>query len=156
MEDSPRHRTFIISVWIGLIGILMVGLLGIGGLMVYTRLLAPGPPPTLVAMPTATPPPRPSPTAEATATRVVLPPTPAPSPELPAAFWAGPEVIPPGGCTILHWEVHPPAEAFLDGEPVPPAGQREVCPKETRPYELLVPETGQRHTVMVHVEGSPP
>jgi tetratricopeptide (TPR) repeat protein len=81
---------------------------------------------------------------------------PPPPPERQIRFGAADEVVPPGGCTILHWDVHPPAEAFLDGEGVPPAGEREVCPEETRPYELFVPETGQRHTVMVHVEAPPP
>jgi hypothetical protein len=85
------------------------------------------------------------------------------SPTLPAepveegevVFIVAPEVIPPGGCAALHWEVHPPAEALLDGEGVPATGEREVCPEATTTYELLVPERDQVRTVTLHVEAPP-
>jgi hypothetical protein len=66
------------------------------------------------------------------------------SPEF--AFWAADEVIMPGGCTFLHWEV--PEEEFvrLDGpgfgsdELLPPVGEAEVCPAESAVYELKNPD----------------
>jgi hypothetical protein len=53
---------------------------------------------------------------------------PEPSEEGEIVFFVEPDVVPPGGCAGLHWEVNPPAEALLDGEGVPPAGEREVEP----------------------------
>ncbi len=83
-------------------------------------------------------------------------PTAPPEPEgMEIIFFADPDAIPAGGCAILRWEVYPPAEALLDGEGVPPAGEREVCPEETRPYELFVPARGQMRTVTLHVESEP-
>ncbi len=69
-------------------------------------------------------------------------------------FLVEPEAIPAGGCAVLYWEVRPPADALLDGEVVPPTGEREVCPEATRTYELLVPETGEMRTVRLHVEAA--
>jgi hypothetical protein len=69
------------------------------------------------------------------------------------SFFVEPEVIPAGGCAVLRWEVYPPAGALLDGEEVPPTGEREVCPEETTGYQLLVPEREQERTVTLHVEG---
>ncbi len=70
-------------------------------------------------------------------------------------FFVEPDMIPPGACAVLHWEVHPPAEALLDGEGVPPMGEREVCPEETTTYELLVPERDLARTATLHVEAPP-
>jgi PKD repeat protein len=70
-------------------------------------------------------------------------------------FLVDPELITPGACAVLHWEVYPPADALLDGEGVPPTGEREVCPQETTDYELLVPERDQMRTVTLHVEAGP-
>jgi hypothetical protein len=70
-------------------------------------------------------------------------------------FLVEPELIAPGACAVLHWEVYPPADALLDGEGVPPAGEREVCPEETTNYELFVPEREQARMVTLHVEGAP-
>jgi len=67
-------------------------------------------------------------------------------------FFVEPELIPAGGCAVLRWEVHPPADALLNGEGVPPTGEREVCPEETVEYELLVPEREQARTVTLQVE----
>ena len=80
---------------------------------------------------------------------------PEPSEEGEIVFFVEPDVIPPGGCAALHWEVHPPAEALLDGEGVPATGEREVCPEATTTYELLVPERDQVRTVTLHVEAPP-
>jgi cytoskeletal protein RodZ len=52
--SGGQSRLFIIVV-IGLVGLLMIGLLAIAGLVVYTRFLAPTPPPTVVAEATSTP-----------------------------------------------------------------------------------------------------
>jgi len=71
-----------------------------------------------------------------------------------------PDVIPPGGCAMLHWEVIPPGDwrVLLDGQEVPHIGEREVCPENTTPYELLVEAPGgpQVRTVTLHIEGAPP
>jgi hypothetical protein len=71
-----------------------------------------------------------------------------------------PDVIPPGGCAMLHWEVIPPGEwrVLLDGQEVPHIGEREVCPENTTPYELLVEAPGgpQVRTVTLYIEGAPP
>ena len=83
----------------------------------------------------------------------VLPPEPVE--EGVVVFIVEPDVIPPRACAFLHWEVHPPAEALLDGEGVPDIGEREVCPEETTTYELLVPERNQIRTVTLHIEGPP-
>jgi hypothetical protein len=86
----------------------------------------------------------------------VASPTASPAPEeREIVFFVEPEAVPAGGCAVLVWEVGPPAEALLDGQGVPPAGEREVCPEGTRLYELLVPETGQIRTVTLHVEPRP-
>ncbi len=71
-----------------------------------------------------------------------------------------PDVIPPGGCAMLHWKVIPPGDwpVLLDGREVPHIGEREVCPENTTPYELLVEAPGgpQVRTVTLHIEGAPP
>ena len=86
----------------------------------------------------------------------VASPTASPAPEeREIIFFVEPEAVPAGGCAVLVWEVGPPAEALLDGQGVPPAGEREVCPEGTRLYELLVPETGQMRTVTLRVEPRP-
>ena len=63
-----------------------------------------------------------------------------------------PDVVPPGGCAVLHWQVNPPAEALLDGEGVPSEGEREVCVEATTTYNLAVPERGQTQMATLHVE----
>ena len=67
-----------------------------------------------------------------------------------------PEVIPQGGCAMLRWEVAPGEwPVFINGEEVPPFGEREECPEGTVTYELLVEAPGgpQERTVTLHVEG---
>jgi hypothetical protein len=85
----------------------------------------------------------------------VLTPSPTTPPEADEGeilFFVEPELIPTGGCAVLRWEVLPPADALLNGEGVPPTGEREVCPEETTGYELLVPEREQERTVTLRVE----
>jgi len=69
-----------------------------------------------------------------------------------------PDVIPPGGCALLHWEVVPPEwPVLLNGQEVPHVWEQEVCPGGTTTYELLVEAPGepQVRTVILHVEGEP-
>ncbi len=72
-------------------------------------------------------------------------------------FWAHDEMVPPGDCTLLRWEVigaegYP---VFLNGEQVPSGGEEEVCLDETTTFELVVGAPGGPHeeTVTVRVEG---
>lgn len=44
----------------------------------------------------------------------------------------------PGECTLLHWEVIGGFGVTLNSQPVDKTGQMEVCPTETRGYELTV------------------
>jgi hypothetical protein len=71
---------------------------------------------------------------------------------------ADPDAIPQGACAMLHWEVHPPEwPVLLNGQEVPPIGEREECPQATTTYELLVEAPGGPHMSMVtlHVEAGP-
>ncbi len=73
------------------------------------------------------------------------------------AFWASEEVVPPGGCVMLHWEVMGAEDypVFLDGREVSPQGEEEVCLEEPRSFELVVaaPDGSIRESVMIQVEG---
>ena len=73
---------------------------------------------------------------------------------------AHPETVPPGGCTVIRWEVQPPGDwpVILFGQPMPPAGEEEVCQQETTTYELLVEAPGgvQMRSVTVRVEAPAP
>src|SRR4030042_5555119 len=55
-------------------------------------------------------------------------------------FWAEQEVVPPGGCTRLHWQVSSGEQypVFLNGGEVAPEGEEEVCLDEPTTYELVV------------------
>ena len=55
-------------------------------------------------------------------------------------FIAEPPVIPQGECSNLYWEVISPEDygVIVDGAGVPPIGEMQVCPEETRPFELIV------------------
>lgn len=74
-------------------------------------------------------------------------------------FEVHPDTIPQGECASLFWEVHPPGDwpVLLNGQEVPPVGEREECPESTTTYELLVEAPGgpQERTVTLHVEGAP-
>jgi hypothetical protein len=58
--------------------------------------------------------------------------------EVKLKLWPDKATLPPGECTTLHWYVLADGEApaFLDGEAVSQDGQKQVCPGETRDYEL--------------------
>jgi hypothetical protein len=84
---------------------------------------------------------------------------PAPGGELQVILLAQPEMVPPGGCAMLHWEVSPPGEyrVLLNGQEVPLLGDQQVCPPGTTTYELLVetPSGPQVRTITVNVGGGP-
>jgi hypothetical protein len=91
------------------------------------------------------------------------PPTPGgppPGGEVAIMFVAEPDMIPQGACTVLRWEVNPPGvgRVLLDGQEVPQAGERGVCPPGTTAYQLLVETPGgpQTREVVVNVGGGPP
>jgi hypothetical protein len=108
--DGTQSRLFVIVAF-GLVGLLMIGLLAIAGLVVYTRILAPTPSPTVVAeatpsavlsvTPTAvpsTPVGTPTPGAETpTATRVVQEGTPTVGDHTPSPEEGTPTATPQGG-----------------------------------------------------------
>ena len=84
---------------------------------------------------------------------------PGPGGELQLVLMAQPDMVPPGGCTMLHWEGAPPGEyrVLLNGQGVPLVGEQQVCPPGTTTYELLVETPGgpQVRTVTVNVGGGP-
>ncbi len=87
------------------------------------------PTPTLTATPTATPtrrPPTRTPTPTATPTQV------------PISFFAKPNPIVTGACTILRWDVDNVKTVRLDKEGVTGHSQREVCLYETTVFVLNV------------------
>src|SRR4030043_475285 len=71
-------------------------------------------------------------------------------------FWAEQEVVPPGGCTRLHWQVSSGEQypVFLNGGEVAPEGEEEVCLDEPTTYELVVgvPGGSVSQTVSIQVE----
>jgi hypothetical protein len=90
------------------------------------------------------------------------PPTPGgppPGGEVAIMFVAEPDTIPQGGCSVLRWEVNPPGvgRVLVDGQEVPQAGERGVCPPGTTTYQLLVETAGgpQTREVVVNVGGGP-
>jgi hypothetical protein len=88
-----------------------------------------------------------------------IPGGPGPGGELQLVLVANPDMVPQGGCAMLHWEVSPPGEyrVLLNGQQVPPAGEQQVCPPVTATYELLVetPSGPQVRTITVNVGGGP-
>jgi hypothetical protein len=85
---------------------------------------------------------------------------PIPGAEPEIVFWASEEVVPPGGCAMLHWEVHAAEEytVFLDGREVGMEGEDEVCLQEPTTFELVVGVPGGpiKETVRIEVEGGVP
>lgn len=63
---------------------------------------------------------------------------PGPSAEVQIDFTADRTNLMPGECALLLWSVEGGEVVHLDGEPVAPSGEREVCPEETTPYTLAV------------------
>lgn len=61
---------------------------------------------------------------------------------------ANPPEIQRGECSVLFWEVGPEREydLRLDGEAVPLFGEKQVCPPESRSYELQIGYEGQTLT----------
>ncbi|HMT20923.1 MAG TPA: hypothetical protein PKE20_06690, partial [Promineifilum sp.] len=53
-------------------------------------------------------------------------------------FWTDRDAIDAGQCTTLRWDVRNVREVYLDGEGVAGVSQREVCPGDTRNYNLSV------------------
>ena len=83
-----------------------------------------------------------------------------PEADFPIDFGANPDAIPAGECATLFWQV-PEGEwtAIIDGQAAPLNGEAQVCPEDTRPYELIVEGTGWARSALVtiHVgEGAPP
>jgi hypothetical protein len=78
-----------------------------------------------------------------------------PQPELNILFDANPPEILRGECSSLVWEVLPPegGETLLQGQPVPAAGEQQVCPLETSSYELIAVrnQIGQSIFLTLHV-----
>lgn len=83
-----------------------------------------------------------------------------PQPELEVQFWADREVLAPGECTGLHWEVHGGEDypVFLNDEEVPPFGEEEACVFEPMTFELRVdaPDGPIQQQVTIEVEGEGP
>lgn len=112
----------------------------------------PSPTPTA----TATPSPIPSPTPRPTSTPI---PTPTATPfVLEIGFWAFPEEIEHGQCSLLVWELENIRAAYLDGQGVVGHDRREVCPRETTSYTLEIEHAGGKleRTVTVFVGEEPP
>lgn len=65
--------------------------------------------------------------------------------EILATIATAPEEIPLGECAVLYWEVNPPGDwtILLDGQTVEAHGERNVCPRSTKTYELLVGAPGE-------------
>lgn len=54
------------------------------------------------------------------------------------SFWTDRDAIDGGQCTTLRWDVRNVQAVYLDGEGVAGVSQREVCPGDTRTYNLSV------------------
>lgn len=64
-----------------------------------------------------------------------------------------------GECTRLEWSAEGAARAYLDGEGVEPAGERQACPETTTTYELVAAfadGSQESRTVTVEVEAPEP
>lgn len=71
-------------------------------------------------------------------------------------FWAEQEVIGPGECATLRWDVESVNAVFLEGGAVDKVGvgghdSRKVCPASTTTYTLIVEATGQTHQLATTV-----
>jgi hypothetical protein len=74
-------------------------------------------------------------------------------------FWADRDSIDAGQCTTLRWDVRNVQAVYLDGEGVAGVSQREVCPGDTKTYNLAVTrsEGGQEsRQVTVRVNNAQP
>jgi hypothetical protein len=79
---------------------------------------------------------------------------------LQITFTADRTSIVAGECTILRWHVPDEDSVVLDGQPINPSGQMEVCPTETTTYQLRVGSgdaAGQQEiTIVVEAEADLP
>jgi photosystem II stability/assembly factor-like uncharacterized protein len=66
-------------------------------------------------------------------------------------FYSDESVIEAGQCTFLRWEVIEGYGASLDGEDIPLAGEAEVCPSESRVYELVVDMGDHAETRVIEI-----
>jgi hypothetical protein len=84
---------------------------------------------------------------------------PTPEAEVEIQFWASEEIVAPGGCTVLHWEVEggEGAPVYLSGEAVLASGQEMVCVQQATTFELIVtaPSGSHRESVTIYVAGTP-
>lgn len=87
-------------------------------------------------------------------------PVPGAEPEIRIEFWASGEVVPAGGCVVLHWEVRGAEEypVLLNGSEVPPVGEEQVCLWEPMTYRLSVERPGGpiEEGLVIGVEGEVP
>jgi hypothetical protein len=72
-----------------------------------------------------------------TSSRDTRPPTPTPPPSL-ISFRADRNVLNPGECAVLSWDVENVREVYLQGAPVVGHGNQTACPNVTTTYSLLV------------------
>ncbi len=70
-------------------------------------------------------------------------------------FGADSTTLQPGQCTNLQWSVRGGISVRLDGQPVDPIGQRQVCPNATTTYRLEVDAGGriEARDVTIQVSG---
>jgi len=74
-------------------------------------------------------------------------------------FWTDRDAIDAGQCTTLRWDVRNVQAVYLDGEGVAGVSQREVCPGDTKTYNLSVTKSdgGQEsRQVTVRVNNAQP
>ena len=88
-------------------------------------------PPVTAAPPTETKPPTQAPRAVNTA-------TPLPPAGVIINYYAEQELIPRGGCTVLHWGIEHVQAIYLNGEGVQGWDERKVCPNATTVYSLRI------------------
>jgi hypothetical protein len=85
-----------------------------------------------------------------------------PGPEVQISFTSDRTDLGFGECAVLMWTVQGGEAVFLQGEPVPFSGDREVCPEQTTSYTLAVyvgvgppsPPVAERELVIVVGEPS--
>lgn len=93
--------------------------------------------------------------------RTAAPPTPTTAPFV--FFYADQTQLNAGECTTLHWDAERVRELYLESDGVTGHASRQVCPTETRTYQLhviLLDGSPEKHTVTIQVnspgQGPPP
>lgn len=82
-----------------------------------------------------------------------------PQGEIDIRFWSDRPGIARGECTLLRWEAPGGNGVQVDGKNVPPSGDMEVCPPQTKVYPLAAhfgDRFEHRELVIEVVEGPPP